>query len=136
MITHSHPSITIATITSSPTSISLSTRSPVLDPPFGGEEEGTVADGAGDGAAVVVLRLGLKTCEYFTVYRIRQIPVHKRALLRESNLREIALSVRRARRFPRNLVSTIQPDTVCLIIRFALHPLILCKIGPRAPLTD
>ena len=46
------------------------------------------------------------------MYRIRQIPAHKRALLRESNPREIALSLRRARRFPRNLVSTIQPDMV------------------------
>ena len=55
-------------------------------------------------------------------YRIRLNPVHKRALLRESNPREIALSVRRARRFPRNLVSTIQPDTVYVILRERILP--------------
>ena len=49
----------------------------------------------------------------FTNYRIRLRPVHNRAFLRESNPREIPLSVERARRFSRNLVSTIQPHMVC-----------------------
>ena len=44
-------------------------------------------------------------------YRIRLRDVHKRAFLRESNPRELPLSVRRVRRFSRNLVSTIQPGT-------------------------
>ena len=38
---------------------------------------------------------------------------HAGAFLRESRPREIALSLLRARRFSRNLVSTIQLDTVC-----------------------
>ena len=37
---------------------------------------------------------------------------HAGAFLRESRPREIALSLLRARRFSRNLVSTIQLDTV------------------------
>ena len=38
--------------------------------------------------------------------------MQSRALLRESNPREIALSLERTRRFSRNLLSTIQPNTV------------------------
>ena len=42
---------------------------------------------------------------------------HAGAFLRESRPREIALSLLRARRFPRNLGFTYQLDTVCTNFR-------------------
>ena len=62
-------------------------------------------------------------------YRIRLKDVHKRALLRESNPREIALSVWRARRFPRNLGFTNQPDTVFMQMRGSFN----WRVGTSLP---
>ena len=54
--------------------------------------------------------------EYSTEPRIE----HAGAFLRESRPREIALSLLRARRFSRNLVSTIQLDTVQTCMLYGL----------------